>query len=295
MARINIDDDLETKKEFWKLLPLLGGDRDLALGKLVRFFRVAQTYYGRSEDIPERDLIDDGLECMILSGWAVPIAANADLYQVANPETHFGWYRQKKEAGKSRAKGSRDSGGKFTSGTPAEHQREPAVDQPLAPSLAQLEIHVDSASPTAPSQAIQLARIWNLQCGIDLPKIRDPDRLNSSRLRSIKARLKERPDLEEWEEAIMRMSVSPFCCGRLSRPGAHQNWRADFDFLLQPGRLDQALEGKWDSKAPPPSGPPVNDLRKLHQQQESQEKEKPSLEQIQKILAPRYRKNPDEN
>lgn len=94
MARINFDDDVESKEAFWKLLSLVGGNRDDALGKLVRFFRIAQKRFGEGIAISETDLKEVGLECMIQSGWAVPWN---DGYQAPNCEKHFDWYRVMKD------------------------------------------------------------------------------------------------------------------------------------------------------------------------------------------------------
>jgi hypothetical protein len=277
MARINIEDDVESQKEFRWLLKLLGGDHALALGKLVLFFRAAQDHYAAGTPLTATELKLDGLECMIESRWAVELGEGTGHYQVKNPAKHFDWYRQKKVAakagGKARASALRDSGGKFqpaTSREPAEIQpetsREPAGDQPATspptptptPTPTHKDILGDSASPTHP-KALQIARLWNLHSG-DLPKIRDPERLNSARQRHLKARLKEHPDLEEWEEAIKRMASSSYCQGKKNKPGPYENWIADFDFLLQAKRIDQALEGKWDDRGP--SGSDGSDLFK---------------------------------
>lgn len=133
---MNIEDDIESREEFWKLLPLVGNYRDAALGKLVRFFRLAQRHFGQGTPIPREELDQQGLLSMIESGWAKPLGNG---YQTLGAERQFAWYAQKVEAGKRRGKSKRDPGGKFkkeSSGTPAEHQRPPALDQPLALSLS---------------------------------------------------------------------------------------------------------------------------------------------------------------
>jgi len=97
MARINIEDNIELQSEFWALLPLVGGDRDAAMGKLVRFFRLAQKHYGEEIPIPRAKLEEEGLLCMIESGWARPFE---DGFQVKHPDDHFGWYRKKIKNGR---------------------------------------------------------------------------------------------------------------------------------------------------------------------------------------------------
>lgn len=97
MARINFDDDVETQEEFWNLLRLVSGDRDSALGKLVRFFRLAQKRFGHGEAITEGELEQHGLRCMIESGWAVPIDGG---FRSKGAAKYFAWYVQKIDAGK---------------------------------------------------------------------------------------------------------------------------------------------------------------------------------------------------
>lgn len=137
MARINFDDDIESQDEFWNLMPLVSGDRDRALGMIVRFFRFAQDRFGECRVVTEAELTQRGLGVMIQSGWAVP---NGDAgYQAKDAEDRFGWYLQRKTAGKRRSNGERDDQGQFqrdTSGSPAEEERDLVPHQPLALSPA---------------------------------------------------------------------------------------------------------------------------------------------------------------
>lgn len=115
MARINIEDDLESHDEFFALvgllLPRVGGDihlaRDVALGSLNRFFRLAQKWFQKPEDfpavtgtIPPEELKAARLECMIESGWAVLSGVGGVNYQVKNANKHFQWLVTAKENGK---------------------------------------------------------------------------------------------------------------------------------------------------------------------------------------------------
>lgn len=120
MARINFDDDVESQDEFWRLLPLVGGDRDKALGKLVRFFRIAQKRFGHNEVISKEELESQGLAEMIQSGWAVEVG---DGYQTKGAAKYFAWYRQKVEAGK---KGGRPK-------QPDDNREEPDANRSKAP------------------------------------------------------------------------------------------------------------------------------------------------------------------
>lgn len=138
MARINFEDDVEAQDEFWVLLPLLGGDRDRAIGKLVRFFRIAQKAYGHDEPMTEEDLRSKGFGDMIESGWAKPVEGGG--YQALGAKKHFNWYRQRCEAGQERADTQRDEKGRFQSKrssdeTPTNTGDRPATVQPLTLSL----------------------------------------------------------------------------------------------------------------------------------------------------------------
>lgn len=140
MARINFEDDIEAQDEFWDLLPLVGGDRERALGKLVLFFRLAQKAYGHNKPMTKEELIEKHFEVMIESGWAVPVEGG---YHALGAAKHFGWYRQKCDSGKiggqARANAPRDESGRFTSnphGTQADSTRTPPETQPVATPLA---------------------------------------------------------------------------------------------------------------------------------------------------------------
>lgn len=135
MARVNIEDDLESHQEFWNLVQLAGGDRDRALGMLVRFFRIAQKAFGRDTLIAPNELERAGLASMIESGWAIAVAEG---YEAKGAEKQFEWYRQRVSAGRTRSSGARDDHGRYvktppaeTSEPPAEVQRTPAPIQPL--------------------------------------------------------------------------------------------------------------------------------------------------------------------
>jgi hypothetical protein len=142
--RIDIDDNLETQEEFWALLGLLNGDRDRALGQLVRFFRIAQAAFVANRPITEEELVAVNLAGMIQSGWAVPIAGG---FRAKGAEKHFAWLKQRAEAsaagGRARAKAPRDTKGRLMATSkrgPGEIQPDAGCVQPesspLAPALA---------------------------------------------------------------------------------------------------------------------------------------------------------------
>jgi uncharacterized protein YdaU (DUF1376 family) len=80
---------------------------------------------------------------------------------------------------------------------------------------------------------------WNAIVTEPLPKCRE---LSDQRKRHAQIRLTER-SLEDWQAVIARINASPFCRGDNDR-----GWRADFDWLLQPGTALKVLEGKYDAR-----------------------------------------------
>jgi len=64
------------------------------------------------------------------------------------------------------------------------------------------------------------------------------------RLSTIRARLKERPDLEEWTGIFQRVISSPFLRGENDK-----GWRAGFDWVLNPSNLAKIIEGAYDDRS----------------------------------------------
>lgn len=95
----------------------------------------------------------------------------------------------------------------------------------------------DCASGDALTPA-EIVEDWNLlaeQCGLPMVK-----RLNDTRRKRLKARLREYPDIEDWQTAFNHIRASPFLRGE-NREG----WRADFDFLLQAKSFTKLTEESY--------------------------------------------------
>lgn len=108
LARINIEDTLESHDEFWELMKLVG-DRDRALGQCVRFFRLAQDCYAKGFPLSKQLLADKGIEHFIDAGFAVQCSIFPDSFQVKNPEKFFAWIMQRVEGGKSKSNAKIDA------------------------------------------------------------------------------------------------------------------------------------------------------------------------------------------
>lgn len=89
----------------------------------------------------------------------------------------------------------------------------------------------------------RLAVIWNGLRG-GLPEVKG---CSGTRKKHAEARWRENSDANYWADIIDRITRSPFCTGQNDR-----GWRADFDFLIQPGTQHKVLEGKYDARGAAP-------------------------------------------
>ena len=94
----------------------------------------------------------------------------------------------------------------------------------------------------------QIMSLWN---NLTAEPIKKCGRLTDPRRLALRARIKEHPELAEWETGIRSIAASDLCNGRLppKEPG-NAAWVCDFDWLA--GRkydaLQRALEGKYDNR-----------------------------------------------
>ena len=137
-------------------------------------------------------------------------------------------------------------------------RRKEELAAPLRNVLRNAENNVTSRTPTetvpetetkeertkGPAPRALLAT-WN-QHAVTLPKCGAD---TADRLKAAATRLREHPDLAWWASVVVRMEASDFLTGR--RPGrGHENWRADIDWFLKPGRAAKVIEGKYDNRSP---------------------------------------------
>ncbi len=90
--------------------------------------------------------------------------------------------------------------------------------------------------------------VWNRVSKPPLPKAMT---LSGDREKHIGARAKDNWWVENFEAAITKMNESDFCKGINNR-----GWVADFDFLLQPGKMARIMEGKYDNRSTKKNGSP---------------------------------------
>lgn len=156
MARINFEDDVEAQDEFWKLLPLLGGDRDRTIGKLVRFFRIAQKAYGQNIPMDESELREKEFGDMIESGWAVKVTGG---YQALGADKHFDWYRQKVEAGRKGGLAKAENAKKPLAADGVATAAEAGV-YPLAPVPAPIPVLAPVQKEKERNEIFDCVKIW---------------------------------------------------------------------------------------------------------------------------------------
>ena len=66
-------------------------------------------------------------------------------------------------------------------------------------------------------------------------------KMTPQRKRSLAARRREYPHIDDWQRAFSALERSRFCQGENDR-----GWRADFDFLCQSKSLTKLIEGAYD-------------------------------------------------
>ena len=73
----------------------------------------------------------------------------------------------------------------------------------------------------------------------NLPKVQ---RITQTRIRHIKARNREYPDLD-WREYFEKVAASDFLMGR-----SEEKWSAKFDWLINPANFIKVLEGNYENR-----------------------------------------------
>ncbi len=127
---------------------------------------------------------------------------------------------------KNSAKGVKDirPGGEAGSPKPSKNHQEPPIDL--------------SASADEPLTVNEIVEDWNcLAADVGLPTVR---RLTETRRKRAKARLREYPDVADWQRVFRHIRETPFLLGE-NREG----WRADFDFLLQAKSFTKLTEESY--------------------------------------------------
>lgn len=265
MARINVDDGLDSDQRFKALVRRLGGDDEKALGKVVLFWKLAQKHWGDEKAlVPEPEFALGDWQQLLDVGLAE--RRDSGIY-ARGAEERFAWYleqcRKNRKLAAARAARrltlladqNRTTGTPpgpppgvptVTVGNPDGHPPAPAL-VPVPVLDRETEIVVPDAGTDSRTRlpVRSLARLWNEHKHPAMPEV-DPSKLStaSPRYRFARQRLVEQPDLDYWRQVIERIAASPFCRGENQR-----GWRADFAFLVRAETHLKVLEGKYDDRA----------------------------------------------
>ena len=95
---------------------------------------------------------------------------------------------------------------------------------------------------TPPANLIdEIVTLYNKICE-SLPRCL---KLSKSRKTKLQQRIKELPDLEDWETIFRKTQDSDFCKGNVK----NSTWKASFDFIIENDKnYLKILEGKYDNK-----------------------------------------------
>lgn len=123
-------------------------------------------------------------------------------------------------------------------GTPAKSAPTPAKSAPN-PLLNRQEPSIDCASGDAPPLTIdEVVADWNaMAVPLKLAEVR---KVTKERRRAFAARLREWPDIEDWQRAFQQIRDTPWLHGKNDK-----GWKADFDFLLQAKSFTKLTEGAY--------------------------------------------------
>ena len=84
----------------------------------------------------------------------------------------------------------------------------------------------------------EVAEDWNeMAASVGLPSIR---KLTKARRTQFRVRLREYPDIDDWQRAFATIRETPWMHGKNDR-----GWKADFDFLLQAKSFTKLNEGAY--------------------------------------------------
>lgn len=104
----------------------------------------------------------------------------------------------------------------------------------------QLELEVEDQPPAEPPLTPEdILETWNdMAPRYGLPIVRG--KLNDTRLKQCRARIRDFPDREDWARAFRCIAATKWMHGENDR-----GWRADFDFLVQSKSFTKLVEGTY--------------------------------------------------
>lgn len=257
MARINCEDDYWTDPRR-ESLGLLIGDQEKADGRMLRAWRISQSYWRQGGQlVPEAVWDAARLNGVIEVGLAE--RREGGIY-CKGSATQFDWISQHAEAGRVGGKASAAARKARTgSALPVNARNRPKTEAsteatvryaaeaseatfeaPPNPHLysSPLSSELSDSGPTP----LDLAGLWNELRHKSQPKVLlSTIKPGSARWTQAAARLRDLPDLESWREVVLAIAGSPWHRGE-----SESGWKAGFDYLVQTKTYAKALEGSFN-------------------------------------------------
>lgn len=258
MARININDKLWADPRFKALCRFLGSE-EMALGRMVLVFRMAQEYYSDSESLIPIEIWDiQGFEYVEKVGFA---ERHPDGIYVKGSSENFQWLLKKRAAARAgglksvqkrrekygTAQPSNDDGVEALTEAYPKHCFDFAEALPNPPSPSPslntytsnkpCEHKDDADEKTSMADAIVTA--WNSAMTGVLPLV---EKLTDKRKKHITAQIKKYPEMEYWESCFEKVKQSDFLTGKST------SWKCNFDWVVNENNRTKVMEGNYENK-----------------------------------------------
>jgi hypothetical protein len=248
LARLNVEDSFWSDDSYQLLVENVGAN--LAAGMCLRFMRLAQRHWVKSELVP--------LEVFQRNGWEPLLDCGFALYRdegvyCRGSEQNFDWLVKCAENGRKGGKKSAESRkadktDTYNKANPTDTKANASERKPLTltltPTLSSSSLVPEKKAPTMTVN--KLREIWNEHKTDNMPacqKISD----GTERHILAKARVTEIPDPAYWVSVVKRVAQSPHCNGENDR-----GWKAHFLWLVRADSHARAMEGLYDPKKRPP-------------------------------------------
>lgn len=254
VARLTIEDKWWSDPRRGRLVKYFGGESQLADGLATQAWRMAQEFWKVGRGLVPKSHFErlENSQNLIEVGLA---EVRGESVYIRGSSAYLEWIAEQREiaseAGKKSAKMRRDKYGSAQPSPRTSPERPSNASRTesnaLEPSVSVFVFEEKERGEAIASQSSAhadplppLARIWNQFAG-NLPKVKE---CSSKRRKAVSARMREHPELDYWTLVISKLNDSPFCRGDNNR-----QWRATFDFLIQPGTAEKALEGAYDNRS----------------------------------------------
>lgn len=228
MARINVEDNLFTDARFVALRSELG--EEVAIGKLVIAWRIAQNYWVKSELVPLK--FWELLKLQVLVDYDFAEITENGIY-VKGTDENFEWLKQKQLAGKKGGLAKASKALAKASTTTLLLEQTPSESYPLTLTLTptltptlNTNTLVVSDKDEASGVFDDIGALWNEMASLNsMPKVKLP--LSKDRKKKMALAVKEFTEYSDWVRIINGVLDNDFNLGVNDR-----KWKANFDWLF---------------------------------------------------------------